>query len=154
MQKLKSFISKHPLFKGLNKSYVDLILGYAYEARFDPGEIIFREGEKANKFYIILQGKVALEALMVPERDPIIVLNLGENDVLGWSWLFPPHRWHFDARAITLTKAISIDGDKIRKQCEENHDLGYELMKRFAKIIEQRIRSVRSQNPNMYAIHA
>jgi CRP/FNR family transcriptional regulator, cyclic AMP receptor protein len=154
MQKLKSFISKHPLFKGLNKSYVDLILGCAYEARFDPGEIIFREGEKANKFYIILQGKVALEALMVPERDPIIVLNLGENDVLGWSWLFPPHRWHFDARAITLTKAISIDGNKIRKQCEENHDLGYELMKRFAKIIEQRIRSVRSQNPNMYVIHA
>jgi CRP/FNR family transcriptional regulator, cyclic AMP receptor protein len=154
MQKLKSFISKHPFFKGLNKSYMDLILASAYEERFDPGEIIFREGEKANKFYIILEGKVALEAAMVPERDPIIVLNLGESDVLGWSWLFPPHRWHFDARAITLTKAISIAGNKIRKQCEENHHLGYELMKRFAMIIEQRLRSVRSQNPNMYVIHA
>jgi CRP/FNR family transcriptional regulator, cyclic AMP receptor protein len=151
---LKSFISKHPLFKGLNKIYLDLILGCTSEARFDSGEIIFREGERANKFYIILQGKVALEALMVPERDPIIVINLGENDVLGWSWLFPPHRWHFDARATALTKAISIDGNKLRKRCEEDHDLGYELMKRFANIIEQRLRSVRSQNPNMYAVHA
>ncbi|HEX9667617.1 MAG TPA: cyclic nucleotide-binding domain-containing protein [Thermodesulfobacteriota bacterium] len=154
MQKLKSFISKHPFFKGLSKTYLDLILACASEARFDPGEIIFRENERANTFYIILQGNVAIEALMAPERDPIVVLNLGEGDVLGWSWLFPPHRWHFDARAIGLTKAISIDGDKIRKQCEEDHDLGYELMKRFAKIIEQRLRSLRSQNPNMYVIHA
>lgn len=154
MQKLKSFISKHPLFTGLSKGYLDLILACSSEARFDSGDIIFREGERAKTFYIILQGKVALEALMAPERDPIIVLNLGENDVLGWSWLFPPHRWHFDARALTLTKAISIDGDKIRQQCEDDHDLGYELMKRFAKIIEQRLRSLRSQNPNMYLIHA
>ncbi len=154
MQKLKSFISKHPFFKGLSKSYLDLILACASEARFDPGEIIFREGERANTFYIILRGKVAIEALMAPERDPITVLNLGEGDVLGWSWLFPPHRWHFDARAIGLTKAISIDGERIRKQCEDDHDLGYELMKRFANIIEQRLRSLRSQNPNMYLIHA
>ncbi|MBI4229149.1 MAG: cyclic nucleotide-binding domain-containing protein [Deltaproteobacteria bacterium] len=154
MQNLKSFVSKHPFFKGLKKSYLDLILGCASEARFDSGETIFREGERADKFYIILQGKVAIEALMAPERDPITILNLGENDVLGWSWLFAPHRWHFDARATAPTKAISIDGDKIRKKCEEDHDLGYELMKRFATIIEQRLRSVRSQNPNMYAVHA
>ena len=154
MQKIKSFISKHPIFKGLSKGYLELILASSSEVRFDPGEMIFREGETANRFYIILQGRVAIEALMAPERDPIIVLNIGENEVLGWSWLFPPHRWHFDARALTLTKAISIDGAKIRKQCEDDHDLGYELMKRFAKIIEQRLRSLRSQNPNMYVIHA
>ena len=154
MAKLKSLISKHRTFKGLNKKYFDLIFSCSSEARFDPGEIIFREGETANKFYIILQGKVALEAAMAPDRDPIIVLNLGENDVLGWSWLFPPHRWHFDARATSLTKAISIDGEKIRNECENDHNLGYELMKRFAQLIEQRLRSLRSQNPNMYAIHA
>ena len=154
MQNLKSFISKHRFFRGLSKNYLDLILACSSEARFDPGEIIFREGEGAKTFYIILQGKVALEALMAPERNPIIVLNLGENDVLGWSWLFPPHRWHFDARAMTLTKAISIDGERIRIRCEDDHDLGYELMKRFANIIEQRLRSLRSQNPNMYLIHA
>ncbi len=154
MQKIKSFISTHPIFKGLSKSYLELILASSSEARFGPGDMIFREGEMANKFYIILQGRVAIEALMAPDRDPIIVLNIGENEVLGWSWLFPPHRWHFDARALTLTKAISIDGTKIRRQCEDDHDLGYELMKRFAKIIEQRLRSLRSQNPNMYVIHA
>lgn len=154
MQNLKSFISKHPFFKGLKKSYLDLILECASEARFESAEVIFREGERADKFYIILQGKVALEAIMAPERDPITILNLGENDVLGWSWLFAPHRWHFDARAVAATKAILIDGDKIRKKCEEDHDLGYELMKRFATIIEQRLRSVRSQNPDMYAVHA
>lgn len=154
MKTLKSFISHHPFFDGLRKNYLDLILECSSEVQFDPGEIIFREGERADNFYIILQGKVALEASMVPERDPITILNLGETDVLGWSWLFPPHRWHFDARAVTLTEAICIDGNRIRKQCDEDHDLGYELMKRFARIIEQRLRSVRSQNPNMYVIHA
>ena len=91
---------------------------------------------------------------MAQEREPIIIQYVGDNDILGWAWLFPPHKWHFNARVISPTKAISIDGTMIRKKCEEDHDLGYELMKRFAGIIEQRLRSVRSQNQNMYAVHA
>jgi CRP/FNR family transcriptional regulator, cyclic AMP receptor protein len=154
MQRLKSALLKNPLFKGLSKGHLQNILGSASEVQFDPGSLIFREGEVADNFYIILHGKVSLEALMAPEREPIIIQNLGDNDVLGWSWLFPPHRWHFDARATAPTKAIAINGKLLRKKCEEDHDLGFELMKRFANIIEERLRSVRLQNPDMYAVHA
>jgi len=154
LKKLKPILSKNPIFKGLDNRYLKIILDCASEVRFEPEELIFSEEESANNFYIILQGKVSLEALMAPEREPIIIQNLGENEVLGWSWLFPPHKWHFDARATAPTKAISIDGKLLREKCDEDHDLGFELMKRFANIIEQRLRSVRLQNPDMYAVHA
>ncbi len=154
MQRLKTTLSKHPFFKGLNQRYLNLIAGCASNVHFDSGEFILREGEEANQFYIIRQGRVSLESVLSPGREPIIIQVIREGDVLGWSWLFPPHRWHFDARAITPTEAIALDGKYIRTRCEKDHDLGYELMKRFAQIIEQRLQAVRSQNPDMYAVHA
>ena len=154
MERLKTTLSKHPFFKGLDKDHLQLIVGCASNVRFDSGEFILREGEEANQFYIIRHGKVALEAVSLSGREPIIIQVIGEGDVLGWSWLFPPHRWHFDARTIGPTEAIALDGKYIRTKCEEDHDLGYELVKRFAHIMEQRLRAVRSQNPDMYAVHA
>lgn len=154
MQRLKTILSKHPFFRGLDQHYIQLIVGCASNVRFDNDKTIFCEGEEANQFYIIRQGKVALEAVSASGREPIIIQVIGEGDVLGWSWLFPPHLWHFDARAIGPTEAIALDGKYLRTKCEKDHDLGYELMKRFAHIIEQRLRAVRSQNPDMYAVHA
>src|ERR1700752_2305823 len=127
MERLKTTLSKHPFFKGLDKDHLQLIVGCASNVRFDSGEFILREGEEANQFYIIRQGKVALEAVSVSGREPIIIQVIGEGDVLGWSWLSPPHRWHFDARTIEPTEAIALDGKYIRTKCEEDHDLGYEL---------------------------
>jgi CRP/FNR family transcriptional regulator, cyclic AMP receptor protein len=154
MQRLKTTLAKHPFFKGLDQSYLDLIIGCASNMHFDSGEFILREGEEANQFYIIRQGRVALEAVLAPGREPIIIQIIREGDVLGWSWLFPPHRCHFDARAVAPTEAIALDGKYLRTKCEKDHDLGYELLKRFAQIMEQRLRAVRSQNPDMYAVHA
>ncbi|MER3445715.1 MAG: hypothetical protein C4291_02255 [Candidatus Dadabacteria bacterium] len=86
---------------------------------------------------------MALEMAFVPEREPITIHTLGEGDVLGWSWLFPPYRWRFSARAVAHTEAIVLDGRYIRARCEEDHDLGYELLKRFAEVIEQRFQAMR-----------
>jgi CRP-like cAMP-binding protein len=77
---------------------------------------------------------------------------LGEGDILGWGWLFPPYKAHFDSKAVAPTKAVSLDGAFILKKCEEDHDLGYELLKRFAFVMQQRLRAVRLQNPNMYVV--
>jgi CRP/FNR family cyclic AMP-dependent transcriptional regulator len=142
MQTLEPILAEHPFFKGLDKHHLQLIVGCASNVRFDSGEFILREGEEANQFYIILHGKVALEVAFVPER-PIAIQTIEEGDVLGWSWLFPPYRWRFNARAITPTEAIILDGKYIRTKCEEDHDLGYELLKRFAHIIEQRFQAMR-----------
>ena len=154
MQRLKTVLSKHPLFKGLDKRYLQLIVDCASNVHFNSGDVILNDGEEANQFYIIRQGRVALEVVLSPGREPIIIQVIGEGDVLGWSWLFPPYRWHFDAQAVAPTQAIALDGKFLRTKCEKDHHLGYELMKRFANIIERRLRAMRLQNPDMYAIHA
>ncbi len=152
MKTLETILAEHYCFKGLEQKYLDMIAKKASYVDFKEGEVIFHENEKADKFFIIQEGIVALEARLAPDRDPITIQMIGEGDVFGWAWLFPPYLTHFDARAVAPTRAVSIDGNFLRTKCEEDHDLGYELLKRFAYIIQQRLQAVRLQNPNMYVI--
>lgn len=152
LESIESILKEHYCFKGLDKKYIDMIVKKASYVNFDEGEIVFRENDKADKLLIITEGIVALEARVAPDRDPITIQMIGEGDILGWAWLFPPYLCHFDSRAVAPTKAIVLDGAFIRTKCDEDHDLGYELLKRFAYVIEQRLQAVRLQNPNMYVI--
>ena len=149
METLERILAEHPFLKGLNSEYLQLVVGCASNVRVNGGQFIFHENEEASQFYLIRQGKVALE-IFTPERGPISIQTLGEGEVLGWSWLFPPYHWHFDARAVELTRAIALDGACLRKKCDEDHELGYELMKRFAQIIEQRLQATRVQLLDVY----
>lgn len=149
MQTLEPVIAAHPFFRDLDPRYLHLIVGCAANVRFDAGQYLFREGEEANHFYLIRQGKVALE-IFTPEEGPRIIQTLSEGEVLGWSWLFPPYRWHDDARALELTRAIAFDGACLRKKCEQDHDLGYELMKRFSQVLMQRLQATRLQLLDLY----
>jgi CRP-like cAMP-binding protein len=144
LQTLEPILAAHPFFEGLAAKHVQLIVGCAANVRFVAGQFIFREGEEANRFYLIRQGSVALE-IFAPERGAITVETLGEGDVLGWSWLFPPHHWHFDARALTLTRAIALDGQCLRNKCEEDHELGYALTMRFARVMIERLQATRQR---------
>ena len=152
MEKLETIISEHYCFKGLEQNYLDMIIEKASDVSFDTGDLIFGENEKADKFYIIQEGIVALETTLAPDRDPITIQMLGEGDILGWGWLFPPYKAHFDSKAVAPTKTVSLDGKFILEQCEKDHDLGYELIKRFAFVMQQRLQAVRQQNPNMYVV--
>jgi CRP-like cAMP-binding protein len=153
MDTLERILAEHPFFQGLASRYLQLIVGCASNVRFDAGEFIFREGEEANQFYIIRHGKVALD-ILVPERGPITIETLGAGEILGWSWLIPPYYWHFNARAAELTRAIALDGKCLRTKCEDDHDLGYELLKRFAHIIEQRLQATRLQLLDVYGVRS
>lgn len=152
MENLKPILAEHPFLKDLDSRHLELIVGCASNVRFDPGHFIFRDGEEANQFYILRHGKVALE-IVAPQRGPIIVETLGEGEILGWSWLIPPYNWHFDARAVELTRAIALDGKCLRTKCEQDHDLGYELLKRFAHIMEQRLEATMLQLLDVYGDH-
>ena len=152
METLERILSEHPLLEGLEKSHVQVIVGCASNIRFDAGQFIFHEGEEAKQFYLIRHGRVALE-IFTPDRGPIIIETLREGDILGWSWLFPPYYWHFDARAIELTRAIALDGECLRNKCEEETKLGYEFMKRFAHIVVQRFQATRLRLLDLYGSH-
>ena len=144
METLKGILAGHPFLSGLEDRHLDLLVGCASDVRFDAGQFILREGEEANQFYLIRHGKVALE-VFAPGHGPIIILTLGEGEILGWSWLVPPYRWTIDARAVELTRAIALDGKCLRTKSEEDHDLGYELFKRFAQIFVKRLAATRLQ---------
>jgi len=107
MKTLEPLIADHPFFKNLDKSYLELIVGCASNVKFAAGDFIFREGDAANQFFIVRQGKVVIESC-APGREPISLQTFSDGDILGWSWLVPPYHWQFDAQAVELTRAITF----------------------------------------------
>lgn len=153
MQTLESILVEHPFFKGLQPQYLQLITGCASNVRFNAGTYMLREGEQAAQFYVIRHGKVALE-VFAAQRGPITIETIEAGEVLGWSWLFPPYRWHFSARVVEPVRAIALDGICLRTKGEEDHDLGYELMKRVAHIMMERLQATRLQLLDLYGVGA
>jgi CRP/FNR family transcriptional regulator, cyclic AMP receptor protein len=149
MQTFEPILAQHPFFAGLDARYMSLITGCASNVRYRSGEYIFREGEPAEHFYIVRQGKVALETHGV-QRGRIIIETIEAGEVLGWSWLFPPYRWHFSARVLRETRAIALDGVCLRAKGEADHDLGYELAMRVARIMMERLQATRLQALDVY----
>jgi CRP-like cAMP-binding protein len=142
MNGLKETIRAHPLFCEMKPEHLDILVGEATTARFNPGEILFREGNPADHFYLIESGRIALEA-HEPAGGTLLIENLGAGDVLGWSWLLPPYVWHFGARAVEPARAIVLSGAHLLVAAERNHEFGYELMKRVAQVIIQRLQATR-----------
>lgn len=149
-QTLEKIIVEHPFFADLESYYISLLVNCASNVRFEGGKYILREGEEANQFYLIREGRVAIE-IRPPQGKPMIVNTLGAGDVLGWSWLVPPYTWRFAARAVEGTRAIALDAKCLRGKCEQNHDLGYELLKRFSQNIYTMLDATRMQLLDVYA---
>lgn len=149
MQTLEPLLRQHPFLQGMRDEHIGLMAGCARNVRFEPGEFLLREGHEACQWYLIRSGQVTLETHL-RGQDSAQVGTLGENDVLGWSWIVAPYLWHFDARAVTTTRAVALDGECLRQKCEEDHELGYELMKRFLHVVQQRLVWARMQLVDMY----
>jgi len=149
MGTLETILSEHPFLKGLAPPHIDFIAGCASNVRFNKGDYIFREEEEADRFYLIRHGLVALD-MFVPQRGPVTIDTIQEGEVLGWSWLFPPYRWHFDARALQLTRAVAFDGKCLREKCEKDVHLGYDFVTRFSLVMMQRLQSARLQLLDLY----
>jgi CRP/FNR family transcriptional regulator, cyclic AMP receptor protein len=141
---LSKLIAAQPFFQGLSCSQVATLTDCAMEQHFQAGQVIFKEGEPANRFYLIVQGKVAIE-IESKECGVIPIRTLQAGDDLGWSWLFPPYYLHFGARAVEPTRVIFFYGTRLRNRCDEDRNLGYELLKRIAKVVIDRLDAVRSQ---------
>ena len=146
---LEPIIKEQPFFQGLEERHIQLVTGCARNVRFEEGQVVFHEGGEANEFYLIREGLVSLNVI-VPHKGATTVQTVGEGDMLGWSWLFPPHRWRFEARAQQTTRALSFDGKCLRTKCDEDHDLGYELLKRFSRIVTDRLEATRLQLMDVY----
>jgi CRP-like cAMP-binding protein len=144
MNDLNQRITSHPFFRDLKPEHLAIVKESAKEVKFKAGETIFREGEPASQFYVIESGRVALEAH--DARDgTALVQELAGSQVLGWSWLFPPFTWHLQARAIEPITGIALNGGHLLTAAERNPSFGYELMKRVAGIVIQRLQATRKR---------
>jgi CRP/FNR family cyclic AMP-dependent transcriptional regulator len=149
LKTLEPSLAKHPFCKDLEPRYLQLLTGCAANVVFRPDQVIFRTHDETDRFYLIRSGMIAVE-LFAPGRGEVSVQTLSQGDVLGWSWLIPPYRATFGARAVSLTRAIGIDGKCLRKKCETDHDLGYELYKRVAPIVVHQLEATQLQLLDFY----
>ncbi len=150
MENLERIIADCPFFAGLDHAYLDLIVGCASNVRFEKGTYVFREGTPADTFYLIREGKVNVE-IHAPHRQSMAVATIGEGEIMGWSWLLPPYVWKFNGKAMQNIRAIALDGKCLRGKCEQNHDLGYEILQRLVQVIEHRLDDARFQLLDVYA---
>ena len=152
-QELKTTLATHPFFEDMPGDKLVLLERCARYTEFAAGDVIFREGGSAETFYLLNSGHVRLE-LTMPGQGQVLIQTLHEEDVLGWSWLFKPYRWHFDARAASNIRATAFDGKCIREMCETDHELGYHLMKRVSGIMVERLQNTRLQLLDLYGTPA
>ena len=143
MLSTKQIVYQHPFFANLTESHRNILLGHAVPRTFEIGEFLFRQSEPANNFYLLGSGKVSLEA--VTQDESITVQLVGEGEVLGLSWLYPPYEWQFNAKAIDTTNALVFDAQVLRAVCEKDHELGYQLMRRYGCSILERLKSTRQR---------
>jgi CRP/FNR family transcriptional regulator, cyclic AMP receptor protein len=139
---LEPILREHVFFRDLPSKYFDFIVGCASNVVFKPDDLILREGEPADKFYLIRNGRVAI---LIEHPGPIIIQTIGGGDILGWSWLVPPYSYRFSAKAVENTRAVALDGKCFREKCEKNPDLGYEVLKRLVKVLTGRLEATRLQ---------
>ena len=152
-KKIEQFIAGHPFFEGLAPNHIEDIAEEARVLNFKPGEFLMREDEPGTCFFLVLYGKIAVE-VFTPDRGPIIVSTLSEGDILGYCWLVPPYQCRFDVRAVELSRALCIDGTRLRAVCEENHQIGFLLLKRTSQLMSNLLEATRVQLLDVYGDHA
>ena len=143
-------LKNHPFLSTCSCSFLNHLEEFSTSVAFKPGHLILKEGGYADRFYLICEGRVQLE-LDVNGGTPVVVQVLGPGDVLGWSWLYPPFEWHFSARALETCTAVELNAASLLIRAEEDHEFGYELMKRISMQLVQRLQATR--NRLRYELH-
>jgi CRP/FNR family transcriptional regulator, cyclic AMP receptor protein len=149
METMAPILAAHPFFKDLDSRYLKSVLECASREQFTPGQLLCRDEEEARKFYVIHHGQVGVEIYRA-RRGPVTIQTLGDGEVLGWLWFGKPYHWHLDARALALTRVISLDIACLLEKCDQDHNFGYELMRRYAHYLAVQFRVTKLQLADMY----
>jgi CRP-like cAMP-binding protein len=150
---LHDIIISHPLFAGLAPDFLDLVEACARNVRVKAGTYLMHEDDSADEIFLLREGQVALE-IAAPGAGHRAFQVIGPGGLIGLSWLVPPYRWAFDARARTPLRAISIDAACLRHKCDRDPALGYEVMQRFTPVIVERLHDTRLQMLDIYGPHS
>ena len=148
---LSDLMQQHPFLAGLSHEHMQTLVGCATNVRFTEGTTVMQEGQMANKFYLVRSGRVALQ-MQVTGKGDLRIQTVGPGEILGWSWLISPYRWHFTGVVVLDTRAIALDGECLRTKCEKDPHFGYEMLKRLAQVMERRLEATRLQLLDVYGM--
>ena len=141
---IEKTLAENAFFAGLDAGAVDFLSKHAKERTVKGGEVLFRQGQHADKFYLVRSGRITVEipAVYGPSME---IQNLGQGEVLGWSWFIEPYDWDFQARTEEDTELLEFDGDGVLQHCEDNASFGYEVLKRFTRLMSDRLTAARQR---------
>jgi CRP-like cAMP-binding protein len=148
---IEQLVEMHPFLSGLPGDAVSQVAGCAKNVAFDPGALLLAEGQPADTLYLVRRGTVAIE-VHAPGRGPVVIETVGPGAVVGWSWLVPPYRWTFDARAAGPVGAIAVDGSCLRAKAEADPALGYALLSRVSVELLSRLQDTRLRLLDLYGV--
>lgn len=149
-QTVRDYLAKHPVFEGLDPSHLQLVATHAAVQKYEAGQRVFERDLDAREFFVVKQGKVTVEVPAI-DGDSLKITTVESGGLLGWSWLIPPYRWSFDARTDTPAELIVVNGERLRAACDADPRLGYQLMKRFALLMAERLNAARLAAMRQYA---
>ena len=143
-QPIEAYLSSLAFFHELDERFLKVLSNSCTVLEINEGDVLFHQGERADKFYLLRNGQVSVQvpALVGPTLE---IQALSKDEILGWSWLIPPYRWHFQARAMEDSDLLEFDGNAILVHCEEDPKFGYELLKRFAALMSERLDAARQK---------
>ncbi len=149
VRSIAEYLGSHAFFAGLDDASIAELAGCALNQHVRAGEYLFREGDAAEHFYVIMHGQIALE-LFSPNAGALVLDTVGDGEVLDWPWLIPPYRWMFDARATQPTGVVRMDSACLRGKCEADPRLGYQLVQRVAQVMYDRLLAARIRLLDLY----
>lgn len=135
-------LGEEPFLRGMRGADLARLATAAHSVRFPEGRRVLTESAPAERFWLVRTGAVAVD-LRLPDGGTTVVDTLGPGSVLGWSWMLRPHEWRFGAVARTPVEAVEFDGRLVRALCAMDPSLGYELTRRFAEVIADRLHATR-----------
>jgi CRP-like cAMP-binding protein len=142
-------LAEHPFFAGLDDGVLDLLVGCAEITHFHAGDVMFRSGTPADRFFVVRTGRVALE-MVAPGREPLVVETADAGEVVGWSWLVPPYQWFCDGIAVEETSVVALDGACLRGKCATDPSLGFQLLSRVTHVMYERLQATRVRLLDLY----
>ncbi|EAR22164.1 Crp/Fnr family transcriptional regulator [Nitrococcus mobilis] len=139
---ISEYLANQSFFADLSPAFRKFLARHAVRRPLQRDEILFQHGDPARRFYLVYDGSVVIEvpAIYGPSLE---VQKLGPGQILGWSWLIPPYRWHFQARTEAPTEVIEFDGEAVRARCDQHPAFGYALLKCFSALMSERLQAAR-----------
>lgn len=136
--------------RALPEEHRQRLMRYAHEVNFPPGTRLFEEGGRADRFWVLRTGRVELD-MHVPGRRAAVIESLGHDELLGWSWLFPPHSWRMGAETVTPVRAYEFDAAAVRSLCKDDPELGSAVALWVGAVVAHRLRAARVRLLDLYA---